>query len=285
MRRATRAAGATLLVAVLTAGLGACGDDDDGGDEASTADEGSSGSSGSSGSGGSGDADSAGTASASFCEGFTALDQAFAQAPEDPAEMEPFLAETVTPALEQVRSDVPEEVAEPVGVMLDTADQVVATGDMAAFQTPEFAAAQGEVYPELGGLCGFEQVDVTAVDYAFEGVPAELPAGTTVFTLDNTSAAGELHEMVLIKLAEGDDTTLEELFTMSEEEASAHFDPASPPVAVFAAADQVGGTSVELTPGRYVYACFIPVGTTSFETEGSGPPHFMEGMSGELTVS
>ena len=88
MRRATRAAGATLLVAVLTAGLGACGDDDDGGDEASTADEGSSGSAGSS---GSGDLDAAGTASASFCEGFTALDQAFAQAPEDPAEMEPFL--------------------------------------------------------------------------------------------------------------------------------------------------------------------------------------------------
>jgi hypothetical protein len=270
-----------LLAAVLTAGLGACGGDD--GDD--TASDDTPGGTSSPGSSSRSSSSGGSTAGADFCEGFVALDQAFATPPEDPAGMEAFLSEQVAPALDRVRSDVPAEVAEPVGTMVATADEVVASGDMSAFEDPAFASAQGEVYPQLGGLCGFEQVDVTAVDDGYEGFPAQLAAGTAVVTLDNASAAGELHEMVLIKLAEGDRTSLDDLFAMSEEEAADHFDPTSPPVAVLAAADQVGGTSVELTPGRYVYACFIPVGTTSFEAEGAGPPHVTEGMAGELAVT
>jgi hypothetical protein len=42
--------------------------------------------------------------------------------------------------------------------------------------------------------------------------------------------------------------------------------------------------TADLTPGEYVYACFIPTGTT-MDAEGTGAPHFMEGMMGSLTVT
>ncbi len=37
--------------------------------------------------------------------------------------------------------------------------------------------------------------------------------------------------------------------------------------------------------GNYAALCFIPVGTTSEETEGTGPPHFTEGMAAEFEVT
>ena len=52
----------------------------------------------------------------------------------------------------------------------------------------------------------------------------------------------------------------------------------------------------ELTPGRYIAACFLPQGATpevmaqmegpeSSTPPGVGPPHFMEGMVQEFTVA
>ena len=36
-------------------------------------------------------------------------------------------------------------------------------------------------------------------------------------------------------------------------------------------------------PGRYAAVCFIPTGTHG-DTEGDGPPHFVQGMVAEFTV-
>ena len=43
------------------------------------------------------------------------------------------------------------------------------------------------------------------------------------------------------------------------------------------------GVIVDLTPGRYVYACPVAQGSVDGE-EGTGPPHFTMGMAGEFTV-
>ena len=50
---------------------------------------------------------------------------------------------------------------------------------------------------------------VTAVDYKFENVPSSVKAGTTL-TLKNSSTK-EVHEMVLIKLPDGEKRSPEEL--------------------------------------------------------------------------
>ncbi len=96
----------------------------------------------------------------------------------------------------------------------------------------------------------------------------------------SNEADTEFHEIGLVKLKDGVDVPLDELFSMPEEESEKLIESFS---AAYAAAGTVSGTTVDLTPGRWVYACFIPVGTTA-DTEGTGPPHFMEGMSGEFTV-
>jgi hypothetical protein len=279
MRRVVRAAATTLVGGVLIAGLAACGDDDedagtDASDEGATTTEASE----------EGGDLAAASASPEFCEGFHGLDTAFANAPEDPAQLEAFVTEQVDPNVALIEANIPTEVGDSIETMLAGVEELKATGDMAAFQTPEFAAAQGEVYPWLADGCGWQSLDVTGVDFAFEGVPEELEAGMTVITLENGTESGELHEIALMKLADDADITLDELLALSQEEAQQYLDPEVPPVFAFAMPGQTNGISADLAPGDYVYACFIPTGTT-MEAEGQGAPHFMEGMAGELTVT
>ena len=61
---------------------------------------------------------------------------------------------------------------------------------------------------------------MTAVDYAFEDVPATVAAGTTAFTLTNASQAGEDHEMIVMRKADGVDLSWDELLALGEEESA-----------------------------------------------------------------
>jgi hypothetical protein len=268
MRLAGRRTAAVVLAGMLVVGLGACGDDDgdDAADAASPAE----------------DAElAAAEDNQEFCDAFTATDQAMTSAPEDPAELEAYAATEITPHLGTVRDTVPDVLAEPVGVMVDAVETMLADGDFGAFETPEFSAAQGEVYPALGDTCDLPTVTATAVDYTYEGIPETVDAGLTVFVIDNQSAAGEAHEMGLVRL--NDDVTLsaEELLALPEEETEQYI--AEFAGGMYAPAGGIGGTTADLEPGRYVYACFIPTGSVGGQ-EGTGAPHFTEGMFGEFTV-
>ena len=58
----------------------------------------------------------------------------------------------------------------------------------------------------------------------------------------------------------------------------------------FGAQGETDTETFELTPGRYVALCFVPVGTTDAATlddgsEPPGPPHFAVGMQAEFTVA
>ena len=145
------------------------------------------------------------------------------------------------------------------------------------------------VTPEEAGLPPAEEpaegataIEVIAKDYAFEGAEALDAGGTFAITLTNEGT--ELHEMAIVKLAEGEDRPLEELLAGDEE-------PETTDVAFGFACP---GTSTVLNadvtaPGRYVALCFIPVGTTP-ETDPSafeqgGPPHAANGMVHEFTIS
>jgi hypothetical protein len=276
MGQAGRRAAGMALAGLLVAGLAACGgDDSDNGDE------------GASGSGsGSAPAEETGTSGGepdldAFCEGFVALDAAFMTAPEDPAELEAYLADEVLPVAEETRDNVTDELAEPVGVMFEAVDTLASTGDFAAFEDPEFLAAQAEVYPELAATCGYQDVTATAVDYGYTGVPATLEAGPTVFVIDNQSAAGEAHEIGVARIADGVTETAEQLLALPEEEAFTKLEVSG---GAFAPAGGTSGVSLDLAPGRYLYACFIPTGSIG-EEEGTGAPHFTAGMWGEFTVS
>jgi len=141
-------------------------------------------------------------------------------------------------------------------------------------------------------------VEVTALDYAYSGLPTEVKAGTT-FTLVNTSDT-ELHEFVAVRLANDDTRTAADIVGLPPEELGALFANVSTVLLAAPASNEVipavgDGTLTE--PGRYVIVCAIPTGadpqeylTAAATSEGppsvdGGPPHFVQGMYGEVTVT
>jgi hypothetical protein len=141
-------------------------------------------------------------------------------------------------------------------------------------------------------------VEVTAVDFAFEGLPAELQAGTSI-TLRNTSA-NELHELVALRLPDDELRSTEELLALPPAELEALF---SAPPALAVVAPPGEGSFVALgdgtltEPGRYVVICFIPTGADpqayldALEANpgqppqlDGGAPHHSAGMYADLVV-
>lgn len=127
---------------------------------------------------------------------------------------------------------------------------------------------------------GSEEVAVTGVEYAFEGLEDSYAAGDYGFRFVNDGA--EMHEFVLLRLSEG--VTADDLLTMSDEEAEGAIEFATGAIACPGdEADPVGAT---LEPGNYVAVCFLPVGSTPDADleQIDGPPHAEEGMMHGFTV-
>jgi uncharacterized cupredoxin-like copper-binding protein len=139
-------------------------------------------------------------------------------------------------------------------------------------------------------------IEIDAVDYAFEGLPATVEAGTT-FRLHNHSSA-ELHEMVAFHLPAGEDRSLEELLALDQAELEGIV--GAPRAVVVARPGEEGfvalGEATFGEPGRYLVLCAIPLGADPEEylaaaeaaggqpTGFDGPPHFTAGMVAEVVV-
>lgn len=126
---------------------------------------------------------------------------------------------------------------------------------------------------------------ITLVEMAFDGLPAEVPAGSYVWEVVNGGT--QLHEMAIFQLAPGvPAAAIIASITAppASPEAAAPAEAAGPPpfVAGTGAAPMSPGATnyVELDaqPGEYLVACFVP------DAE-SGMPHAMMGMIGSFTVA
>ena len=258
----TRGAGVVAAV-VLTVGLGACGDDDE--------PEAAEGSSGSGGAAGAADTEA-------FCGALTDLNDGVMAIEIDESSPEADIVaagEQLSPSMTAIVDNAPEDLADPAGE-LDAVVQALLDGDASTFNADATFATYSAFMADAGTSCGFEQVDVTLVDYAFEGVPEELPAGPTTFSVTNASDA-EMHEMVVFRVADGVTLSIEEVLELPEEESESMVVFGG---AAFAPPGETGATLVDLAPGEYAMACFIPVGSGE-----EGAPHFTQGMVQEFTVS
>ncbi len=154
----------------------------------------------------------------------------------------------------------------------------------------------------LAAACGGgdDNKTVTAADYAFQGLPKSVDAGTTL-TLKNASNK-ELHEMVVIRIPEGEKRSVQQLVNLPEAEQEAVFGSAQP--AMVFIAPPGGGETIKAVgdgklteKGRYAVVCFIPTGAdpaaylAAAQSGGDGPPqvsggppHTAQGMYGEITV-
>jgi hypothetical protein len=145
-----------------------------------------------------------------------------------------------------------------------------------------------------------ETIAVTAVDYRFEGLPATANVGDKL-VLTNESER-ELHELVAIRLPDGETRSSAELVALPQEEQEAL--SSGPPAAVLlvppGGAPQIDalGDGTLSEPGRYLLICAIPTGADpqaylkAAQTSGDGPPdvpggppHLTQGMHTILEVS
>lgn len=261
--RTVQRVGASVLVVVLAAGLAACGDDDnDDTTEETTA---------------SGSETEASSADAEFCDPLVEFNSKVLQVELDETSSEEDIkaaGEELGPLTADLAEHAPDDLAD-AATDIDDAVQPLTEGDAEAFNSD----AVFETYTEFlsGGVeaCEFESVPVSGIDYAFEGVPASIEAGTTAFAFTNESDAEE-HEMILLRKGDGVTMSFQEILELPEEEAMTNAEFVG---ATFAPPGGEGSTLAELEAGDYAMACFIPVGGAE-----DGPPHFLEGMLQEFVV-
>ena len=144
-----------------------------------------------------------------------------------------------------------------------------------------------------------QNVEVRAVDYAFEGLAKTLPVGSRL-TLVNKSSK-ELHEMVAIKLPPTETRPAADLVKLPPEEQSAlsQGPPAMVLIAPPGGSPQISavGDGTLAQKGRYLMICSIPTGADPEEylaaaakSQGGppdvkgGPPHLVQGMFAEVSV-
>jgi len=264
-----------VVAAGLAGGLGACGDDDDAG--TSTGD----------------DAPAAEADLVAACAASVAVDDALDALPQpegDEATEEDKAAtraafgpvEDALQAVEDALPDTPEPVADAIAMLRAIGE----SGDLTAIDEEIGQAVEEHFFD----TCEDDQrLEVTAVDYAFEGPAEPVTAGPARIRLINTGA--EVHELILFRRADGETRPAEELLALPEAEGGEALTFTSGMGA--GPGDDSYAVVGDLEAGSYVMVCFIPVGTATEEAyfaamesgeEPTTPPHFTQGMIQELTV-
>ncbi len=226
-------------------------------------------------------------ATAEFCQSVVDVESTLNSAPPvDPSTLPPEEAKAlldeqlaaVDPLLARAEELAPEAVAADVTTLAGLTRQSLG-GDFSVFEDPAFASSEAAVDGWMLTECGYEQTEVTASDFEYQGLPDAMPAGASAVSLTNEGE--ELHEIAMVRIKDEVTMSVEELLALPQEQVIGMVDIVG---IVFAAPGETGTTFVEGTPGRYFAACFIPEGTVG-GAEGSGPPHFTLGMLGEYTVA
>lgn len=217
---------------------------------------------------------------AEFCDAVLAGDELFASSEQpDPAEWDAIVAD--------LKSSTPDDMSDQIDYVITETTKMVQGAAEGSGPSDEYMQKLDEVHEWMAGNCGWTDVEATATEYKFSGLPETVDAGNAVVALTNDGK--EVHEMSLARINDGVTESVEELVNLPEEEAQAKITQVG---GAFAMPGTTSYSAVSLEPGRYAVVCFIPEGTTaenmealeSGESEG-GMPHAMKGMTGEFTVS
>jgi uncharacterized cupredoxin-like copper-binding protein len=192
--------------------------------------------------------------------------------------------------LDQLQAAAPPEIAENVAVVVEAFK--AADGDIGqAFSDPAVEENLGPIEEFEADVCGVgdggggeedevateplegaEVIPVVGVDFGFEGIPSEVPAGDVSFEFSNEGEAA--HEMIMFKLGEG--VELDDLLASDEEPSEED----AQEVGFTWARPGEGGHYLNaegLDAGTYAVVCFIP--------GPEGKAHHELGMKHTFTVS
>lgn len=199
------------------------------------------------------------------------LDEYIAAAPDDIKADAEFVADKI----KQADGDMGSVFGDPeVGEKISRFEEAE-TRECGLHQDDEGNNEEGGDEPVTEPAEGAAVVEITAVEYAFEGVPETVPAGSTALGFSNEGDAA--HELVVFRLVDG--KTLDDFLSLEGED-----DPRVDEIVD----EEVGGTfsepggevtyaNLELAPGTYVLACFVP--------GPEGKSHAEHGMTAQFTVA
>lgn len=188
--------------------------------------------------------------------------------------------EDVEALMDESESTAPDAISEELGEVLTAARAALRSRDMKALRSKEFQQADQAVDRYVADNCESKKLSVPGADYAFEGLPAVVPAGRV--TIDFPNVGEELHELLLMRINEPG-VSVDDLLAIPEKKAEKKVSFVR---ALFALPGESDVETMDLEPGEYAVLCFIPVGATSMKAARSaeGPPHALEGMAAQLTV-
>lgn len=143
-------------------------------------------------------------------------------------------------------------------------------------------------------------IEVTGVDYGYSGVPELVESGAELTFVNDSSE--EVHELVLVKIVDGEARSVQEILELPEEESESLVEFQGVLVALpddNGTNPEAEGDSIAVTEaGRYVLICFIPQGADPAVVEeamagggegppdmGDGTPHAFLGMVAEFEVT
>lgn len=206
-----------------------------------------------------------------------------AQGGEEP---DPAAIQEAEEQMDALAEAAPDDVADTVSTVVRLTKEQFTAEDGPPDE--ELVTSWAAMIDWMADNCGYNVVDVTAKDYAFEGLPADVDAGPTIVRFSNQGE--EVHEIAFAKRKDGTTEPLEELLALPEEEAGEKVEFMTNG---FAMPGGAGGALLDLDSGGYIAVCFIPTGMTpdamaaamSGGTMPEGAPHAMQGMTGEFTVS
>lgn len=269
----------TALALISVLALGACGDDDEEEEEAAPA-------------------TTLSAQTQAFCADVVTANTLEPEIPEDLPEAEQmrrsqeFFQTQYLPVIRKIQSEAPAAAKGPV----DEIARFFEEKGPAAFEDEGFAAIALRANEAAAAACGAGETRVTAVDYAFQGMPANIEAGFRHLRFNNTGT--ELHEMIVLRKKTTSTESFDQILALGEEQGQEKVDQVGATFAFPASAGGPGGgvdssVLVNLTPGQYAVVCFIPVGLTPQAAqqaeqtgqEPQGPPHFTRGMKTEFTVA
>jgi hypothetical protein len=214
-----------------------------------------------------------------FCDAGVKVDRAFAAPRESNKPPTKKQQQAIVRALTQAASVAPPEIAADVQ-SIEGITQSAVQNKQDPSQDPTFEQNLNAIQQYRYNSCGYNQVQVTGIEYEYQGLPKTLPAGKTAIQFTDTGA--ELHMLDLFRIKTKD--SLKKLLGLPEKEGSKKVEDVGS-----ADVTTLGGTAyvfADLKPGRYGAACFFPVGATDpSKLNSKGAPHWKEGMYQEVKVA
>ena len=216
-----------------------------------------------------------------FCDAALKVDRAFnAIGDRGPTKKQ---AQALDRSLSGAESTAPPEIAADVQSIAGIIRSAAQSGQD-PFGNPTFQQNGAAIDQYRYNSCGYTQLDVTGIEYEFQGLPKTLPAGKVAIRFTDTGA--ELHELQVFRVKGKD--SVKKIVGLSEREQRKKGEQLG---GTFAMQGETSYAFVDMTkPGRYGVVCHLPVGSTSEEAiEEAGEAHDAKshaerGMYATITV-